>query len=106
MTSPSQGLGIRQRKPETVDDTAGITVTPKVGVAPDHAAQVAAPVLHRVLGQVSGAAAEAHELVVQRQKRALIRSLLGTGDMLPAALGQESVIATSNELGAIFQRDP
>src|SRR6516164_574051 len=82
-----------------------IAIAAKRAVPPDHAAEVTAAILHRVLGRLREAA-EAHELVVDGQERALLRPLLGAGYVLPAALGQEPVVAAGDKLCAVLERDP
>src|SRR5262249_16360382 len=81
-----------------------IAIAAKRAIPPDHAAEISAPVVRRLFGGFPDAA-EAHHLVVYREEWALFRPLLGPGDVLPFALGQESVIAAGYELRAVLQRD-
>src|SRR5580692_1140623 len=88
-----------------MDVAPWIAVTPQVRIPSDHPGQVAAPV-SRGFPWPLGEPTEAHELVVGGEERALVRSLLGPGDVLPAALGQEAMVAAGDQLGAVFKRDP
>ena len=74
-----------------------VGVGAEVRVAADHPAEVAAAVVERPARRL-GERARAHQLVVDRQVRALARALLGAGDVLPAAVGQEpwSPLVTSS----------
>ena len=53
-----------------------------------------------------GEATDAHELVVEREVWPLQRALLGAGHVLPAAAGQEPVVAARDELGPSSSVDP
>src|SRR6185437_7417654 len=89
-------FGIRQRETEAMDQVApGIVVLTQRAISTDHAAQVAASVGYRLLRRVREPA-EAHELVVRGEERALVRALLGAGDVLPAAFGEEAVVAAGD----------
>ncbi len=105
VTGSGDSLIISESKPEPVDVTTRIAVTAEIGLAADHAAEIAAPVLNRVLWPFREPA-EAHELVVRGEERPLVRALLRPGDVLPSALGQEPVVAAGDELGPVFERDP
>src|SRR3954469_20784379 len=73
-----------------------VRVAPKVSVAANHAAEVAALVvlvLPRRLGEVAGAP----ELVVRGQMRPVRLRSRRVLDMLPAPLGQEPVVAARQQ---------
>src|SRR5512144_2469976 len=97
MTASAECLVVCQGKPELIrlaHAPAPALVGPRmdVPVSADHPAQVAAPVVEAVLRPLSEGA-HSHQLVVDRQERALRWSLPGPGHVLPAALGQEAMVA-------------
>src|SRR5260221_12877822 len=97
---PVKGLPVREGEPELIAFVAVavaclVHARTETGVPPDHSAQVATLVFRAVLRPI-GEAAHAHQLVVNRQERALQWSLLGPRDVLPAALGEETVVAASH----------
>ena len=74
-------------------------------VAADHAAEVAAAVVVVDLRRL-GERADAEQRVAEREVRPPVVALLGAGDVLPAAVGEEPVVAAGDQLGAVLQRDP
>src|SRR5215210_267526 len=80
----------------------GVLVAPDVSVAAEHAEEVPTAIL---VGRRwrSAHAAEAHELVVQRQVGPALGPVLGAGDELPAALRKEPVVGTGDQLCAVFE---
>ena len=67
-----------------------------VAVAADHPAQVASPVIGRLLGRL-GEPAHAKQLAIHGQVRPARAALLRTGDVFPAAAGQEPVIFAGDQ---------
>src|SRR6202012_4226306 len=74
-------------------------------VAADHSAQVATSVSGGLLGRLRKAA-DPHQLVVDSKEWSLEWTRLGSGHMLPAALGQEAVITTTDKVSAVLKGDP
>ena len=88
-----------------MDLRTGTRVVTNGAVAADHPAQVTAPVSGRVLRRLREPA-DSHQLVVDGEEWSLQRTRLGPRHMLPATLGQETVITAANKLGAALQDDP
>src|SRR6202012_151734 len=98
-----QALGVSQGKTKLMNQIVRpVRVVPAGPVAANHAAQVATPVVGRLLRGLS-AATKPHQLVVDAEKRSLRAPVLGTCHMLPAALGQEPVVPAGYDLGAVLQ---
>src|SRR6202521_5867199 len=71
-------------------------------VAADHAAEVTATIFV-ILQRALCKRARAHQLVVCCEMRPLLRAPYIVRDKFPAALGQESVITTRYQSGAVFK---
>ena len=102
---PAQCLRVHQREAELVTFSSCVVVAGQVGIAANHAAEVATPVIDGVLGPFREPA-HPHQLVVDGQERPLQRTLLRAGHVLPAPLGEEAVVTAGDQLGPVRQRDP
>jgi hypothetical protein len=75
-------------------------------VAADHSAQVSRPIVSVVI-RPGGEAADSHQLVVEGQMRPPGAALLRARHVLPLSASRpEPVIATADDLGAVFEHDP
>ncbi len=81
-----------------------VRVPAQVGIAPDHAGEVSPPVGRRRLGRLRGAA-EAQHRVVRGQVRTACRPRRGPRDVLPPSAGEEAVVTTGHQLGAVGEGD-
>lgn len=103
-----QSLAIREREAKPVQSArspwALVGVATDVAVAADHPGEVPLPVRGR-RDRRSRKGADAHELVARGEVGPPEPPPLGAHDVLPAAIGEESVIATGDQLGSVVQRD-
>jgi hypothetical protein len=103
-----QTLVVDQGQSEAMEDpsTLGpVGVRPGGAVAADHAAQIPPLVVRTVVGP-GREAPGAEQAVVDRQVSALHLAPLGVGHVLPAAVGQKTVIAARDQLRAVLERRP
>src|SRR5271169_324098 len=76
-----------------------------MAVAADHPAEVSAPVISRLLGRLREGP-DPEKFAISGQVRPATGALLGPGHVLPATAGEEAVIFTGDQTGAVLQRDP
>src|SRR5215208_3366257 len=75
-----------------------------MAVAPDHATQVAALIRVRPARRVREVACS-HQRVAEREMRTVRAEVTPIRHVLPAALGQEAVIAAREQPGPVFKFD-
>ena len=80
-------------------------VPPEHSIAANQAAQITGAIVLIVLGRGCKCAG-AHELVAIREVWSTAGTALRPGDEFPAALGQETVVRTGNQLGTVLKADP
>src|SRR6185369_13125600 len=74
-------------------------------ITADQAAQVTTPVIIAIQGPFREGPG-AHQLVVDRQVRSTRSTALRSGDVLPASVGQEPMIAARDKRRSVLERCP
>ncbi len=105
-----QRLAVAQRQPEIVLSAASASRTEFQGfaqhsVATNETAQIAGAIV-LVLPRRSGKSAGAHQLVVGRQVRSHVRSVLRPRHEFPAPLREKTVVPAGDQLSAVLEPDP
>jgi hypothetical protein len=82
-----------------------IVILPQEPVASNKSAKISAPIVF-IDRRRGSKGPYTHELVAGRKKRPLALSAFGACDEFPTAVGKESMVRASNELGPVMQIDP
>src|SRR5690348_3144537 len=104
-----QCLGIAQRQTEAADrvDSAPrvIDVILEVAIAPDHPAEVSAPVVV-ILALRLRESSRTEQAIVGGEVRTAFAPPLGPHDMLPSSFGHEPMIGAGDYFGSILEGHP